>query len=76
MEPTVMITLGGMALTGVVWAVRQEGRISTLKQQRADDQKLYLERHTDIKHDIKKVETKLDDLADYLLRELPRAGAR
>lgn len=47
-------------LSGVVWAVRTEGRVNTIESLRVEDNKQADERHEDLKDRLVRIETKLD----------------
>ena len=59
-ELGVLVTLSLTAVAGVVWAVRQEGRINLLE--RIGD-----ERHKVIEAKIDKVDQKIEFLTNYLI---------
>lgn len=60
------VALAGLGLAGVVgiWAVRQEGRINAHDQLFEEREKQAVERHTDLKNDLKE------------LKEMLKAGKR
>jgi hypothetical protein len=58
-EPEVLLSVGIPVLGGVVWLVRQEGRINTHEEKH----KQHEERAREIKEDLSYIRTKLDDMA-------------
>jgi hypothetical protein len=59
---TELVAVGALAVAGITWAVRQEGRINTVE-------KLAEQQFKALQHDIAKLDEKMSDLTDYLLRK-------
>jgi hypothetical protein len=63
MDP-LFATLGGTVIAGVVWAVRQEGRLNAHDALFEEREKQTNERHTEMAESLKRIELKLDRVVE------------
>lgn len=54
-DPGTIVTIVGMAIAGIVWAIRLEGRQTSHERECIQYRKLVDERHVDMKADITEV---------------------
>jgi uncharacterized protein HemX len=70
-----VLTALGLAAGGVVWGVRQEGRINANAQAMESLVKSVDERHAETNKKLDKLDTKLEDLSLFIVREARRNGS-
>lgn len=61
-ETGVVLAFGSLAAGALGWSFQQKGRIDTLDREILSVQALNLERHTDTKERLERIEAKLDRL--------------
>ena len=61
-----LLAIGVTAITGIVYAVRLEGRVNVHDQLFVEREKTANERHEDLRTDLRRIEDKLDSLGTVL----------